>query len=123
MKISATSVYELERGDNWISPEMLMRLCAVLDVNAGVFFDDEPPAPPTVTALTKVIEDQERRIRELEEKNHAALSVLQRDLLGYLAAIDDPEICADAVREFGRLVSKLNGISSSRSGKRHKSGF
>jgi transcriptional regulator with XRE-family HTH domain len=66
MKISATSVYEIERGENWISPEMLKNLCLALKVEPWVFFSDAPPASPTLESLTAIIAAQEKRIQELE---------------------------------------------------------
>ena len=49
LKMSATSVYELERGSNWISPEMLQGLCAVFNVPASAFFTDQSYVPPKPT--------------------------------------------------------------------------
>lgn len=48
MKTSATSVYELERGENWISPDMLEKLCETLDYPEAAFFPgfDKKPLTP-----------------------------------------------------------------------------
>lgn len=35
---SSNSIYELERGENWISQEMLIRLCSVYRANPADFF-------------------------------------------------------------------------------------
>lgn len=44
LDMHATSVYELERGDNWISPEMLEKLATTLKAPPSAFFEAGAPA-------------------------------------------------------------------------------
>lgn len=53
--VHPNSVYELERGDNWISPEMLNKAIDVFQVPAPHFFGDQEPIRPTPSEALDVL--------------------------------------------------------------------
>lgn len=62
MEVSPTAVYELERGDNWISPEMLTLAANAFRASPEAFFGDGSPLAPTPQEALEVI------ARELEKR-------------------------------------------------------
>lgn len=58
----ANSVYVLERGEGWISPEMLDALTKRFSVDPGYFFANNPAAkvPPTVEEALEVLREATR---------------------------------------------------------------
>jgi transcriptional regulator with XRE-family HTH domain len=76
MRVASNTIARIERGEQAVRWSVLERLVDNLHQPAAYFFSTVPPPvplplPPTVEALTKVIEQQEVRIRELESKIHA----------------------------------------------------
>lgn len=58
---------DIERGKSLPRPETLAKIASRLRVSeADIFLDSDSKAGATVESLSKIIEDQERRIRELE---------------------------------------------------------
>lgn len=76
----AISIYELERGDNWISPEMMEKLCQVFGVHPSTFFiEDRLPAQKTILALAqdaKTNADPETRFRRAMENEETRSVVI-----------------------------------------------
>lgn len=90
MQVHPNSVGEIERGANWISPEMLPRLSRVLGVRAGAFFEsDSPEKNPTVEALLEIVQSQERRIVALESRSE--LSPRVREVIAILREVDQSQ--------------------------------
>lgn len=56
LRVSSTTVYELERGDNWLSPEMLANAAKTFNVPWAAFFESGPlPVRPAKLELFEVV--------------------------------------------------------------------
>jgi transcriptional regulator with XRE-family HTH domain len=60
LAVSPTTVYELERGDNWISPEMLTKMASAYRADPATFFTNgpvivEPTPEEALRVLSKAI--------------------------------------------------------------------
>lgn len=94
------TVYCLERGEQWISPELLDRIATLLDFEPGYLFSDmkEPPKPSLKEAISV--------ISELLEK-------LGPTLIARLAAMDKTEIAALETALSERPISDDSTMSES----------
>ena len=54
VSVHPNSIYTLERGENWISPETLAAICQVLGIHPYLLFiEDNLPAPRTIKAMAE----------------------------------------------------------------------
>lgn len=54
--VSANTVGELERGENWLSPEIAARAVVAFNVPFSALFGDQRPLPPTPQEALAVLE-------------------------------------------------------------------
>lgn len=111
LDVHPNSVGELERGANWISPEMLHKMIKLFNLPPAAFFPGgerlAKGAPlQALDGIREALIDQERRIRELEGGAHGEpvifkaaephplpdLSRIPRRILDRLASANDDEI-------------------------------
>ena len=79
--VSANTVGELERGENWLSPEIIARAIVAFNVPMTAFFGDQEPISPTPQEALAVI------ARELETRRETPA----RDLLAERVARLSPQ--------------------------------
>jgi transcriptional regulator with XRE-family HTH domain len=65
--VSTTTIYELERGENWISPEMAQSLAAALQCPVSAFFDrvDESAKPAKLRLFELIATLDESKAKDL----------------------------------------------------------
>lgn len=91
-------------------------ICRVLNKPADYFTGAPAPLPKTVEQLTRVIEDQERRIRDLEAAKSATLKAEQVELLALLAGLDEHK-ASGLLRFARRLAGVQKGFDLKKGGK------
>ena len=81
LDVHPNSVGELERGANWISPEMLEKMVALMDLSPAAFFpeSDEIKAAPSANPqdISKML---------------SGLAKIRPDLLARLSSLDNTQI-------------------------------
>jgi transcriptional regulator with XRE-family HTH domain len=81
--VSPTTMYELERGENWLSAEMLMRLSEVLEVKPSFFYDFDAPTgnvpPPKKPQISPEI------LQKLEALTPAQMKAVEALIRGLTA--------------------------------------
>lgn len=130
MEVSATSIYELERGENWVSPEMLQKLSAFFHVGPEVFFSEkagiiEPTPEEALAVLAKAIRlnlpsmIHQELVSEVSSmsKNDAAAEVRRLRKLRSTPSErprspEEDSSRTDAVRELLSLASSLDDPES-----------
>jgi transcriptional regulator with XRE-family HTH domain len=80
LEVHANTVYTLERGQTWVSAELLDRLSSAFSVNVAFLFADVPESSPTPQQAVEVLRDA------LEGP---PLTSIQREILGVIGALDE----------------------------------
>jgi transcriptional regulator with XRE-family HTH domain len=97
--VHPNTVSELERGDNWLSPEMLEKMSDALKIGPERFFTDSTPKPTLQEALEIV-----NRAALASEHNRAIVSVPApvRELIALTSSLNEKEMShlLDTIRAF-----------------------
>lgn len=93
--VSATTLYELERGENWLSPELAVRMWEKW--RADIFSRGKPDTP-TTEALLEKLGEQQQRIRELEKQLEAVKKPAEQPAKPSLAAVEPSPVSPEEQR-------------------------
>jgi len=116
IKVHPNTIYSIERGKNWVSPEMLDKICHILRVTPDVLFADLPArVEPNLDEAFALIFDKLGFQRPTLRRKDDSIDVaaISRDILTALVSANE-----DKLHSVRLVLGLTGGLTAGKAGAR-----